>query len=101
MVALLAVWHNHRIAERGLHRGHSPPHAQWHDAAEPRLATGFGLSPSGASLVAWVRGPTAVTTSGGCLAGKLSSPFEPCLELIVPISHTLLSWKSICGSQYP
>jgi hypothetical protein len=24
MVALLAVWHNHRIAERGLHRGHSP-----------------------------------------------------------------------------
>ena len=24
MVALLAVWHNHRIAERGLHRGQSP-----------------------------------------------------------------------------
>jgi hypothetical protein len=24
MVALLAVWHNHRIAQRGLHRGHSP-----------------------------------------------------------------------------
>jgi hypothetical protein len=24
MVALLAVWHNHRVAERGLHRGQSP-----------------------------------------------------------------------------
>jgi len=24
MVAVLAVWHNHRIAERGLHRGESP-----------------------------------------------------------------------------
>ena len=24
MVAVLAVWHNHRIAERGLHRGQSP-----------------------------------------------------------------------------
>jgi len=24
MVALLAVWHNHRLAERGLHRGQSP-----------------------------------------------------------------------------
>lgn len=24
MVALLAVWHNHRIAQRGLHRGQSP-----------------------------------------------------------------------------
>jgi hypothetical protein len=24
MLALLAVWHNHRIAERGLHRGQSP-----------------------------------------------------------------------------
>ena len=24
MVALLAVWHNHRIAKRGLHRGQSP-----------------------------------------------------------------------------
>lgn len=24
LVALLAVWHNHRIAERGLHRGQSP-----------------------------------------------------------------------------
>ena len=24
MVALLAVWHNHRVAQRGLHQGHSP-----------------------------------------------------------------------------
>ena len=24
MVALLAVWHNHQIAQRGLHQGHSP-----------------------------------------------------------------------------
>jgi hypothetical protein len=24
MLALLAVWHNHRIAERGLHQGQSP-----------------------------------------------------------------------------
>jgi hypothetical protein len=24
ILALLAVWHNHRIAQRGLHQGHSP-----------------------------------------------------------------------------
>ncbi len=24
MLAVLAIWHNHRIAERGLHRGQSP-----------------------------------------------------------------------------
>ncbi len=24
MLALLAVWHNHRVAQRGLHQGHSP-----------------------------------------------------------------------------
>ena len=24
MLALVALWHNHRIAERGLHQGHSP-----------------------------------------------------------------------------
>jgi hypothetical protein len=52
MLALLAVWHNHRIAERGLHRGQSPlmrsgMSQQSHDWLEA-----LGYPPQGAAACA-------------------------------------------------
>jgi hypothetical protein len=31
MLTLLAVWHNHRLFTRGIHKGKSPPAPQWND----------------------------------------------------------------------
>ena len=45
MVALLAVWHNHRIAERGLHRGHSPLMRSGMAQASPDWLVALGYPP--------------------------------------------------------
>lgn len=47
MVALLAVWHNHRIAERGLHRGHSPLMRSGMTQASPDWLVALGYPPDG------------------------------------------------------
>jgi hypothetical protein len=45
MVALLAVWHNHRIAERGLHRGQSPLMRSGMTQASPDWLVALGYPP--------------------------------------------------------
>jgi hypothetical protein len=47
MVALLAVWHNHRIAERGLHRGQSPLMRSGMTQASPDWLVALGYPPHG------------------------------------------------------
>ncbi len=47
MVALLAVWHNHRIAERGLHRGQSPLMRSRMTQASPDWLVALGYPPHG------------------------------------------------------
>src|SRR5258708_6470169 len=47
MVALLAVWHNHRIAERGLHRGQSPLMRSGMTQASPDWLVALGYPPYG------------------------------------------------------
>jgi hypothetical protein len=47
MVALLAVWHNHRIAQRGLHRGQSPLMRSRMTQASPDWLVALGYPPHG------------------------------------------------------
>ncbi len=47
MVALLAVWHNHRITERGLHRGQSPLMRSGMTQASPDWLVALGYPPHG------------------------------------------------------
>jgi hypothetical protein len=47
MVARLAVWHNHRIAERGLHRGQSPLMRSGMTQASPDWLVALGYPPHG------------------------------------------------------
>ena len=47
MVALLAVWHNHRIAERGLHRGQSPLMRSGMTQDSPDWLVALGYPPYG------------------------------------------------------
>src|SRR5205085_10938482 len=47
MVALLAVWHNHRIAERGLHRGQSPLMRSGMTQASSDWLVALGYPPGG------------------------------------------------------
>ena len=47
MVALLAVWHNHRIAERGLHRGQSPLMRSGMTQTSPDWLVALGYPPDG------------------------------------------------------
>ncbi len=47
MVALLAVWHNHRIAARGLHRGQSPLMRSGMTQASPDWLVALGYPPHG------------------------------------------------------
>lgn len=47
MVALLAVWHNHRIAQRGLHRGHSPLMRSGMTQTSPDWLVALGYPPHG------------------------------------------------------
>src|SRR3989442_851049 len=47
MLALLAVWHNHRIAERGLHRGQSPLMRSGMTQASPDWLVALGYPPHG------------------------------------------------------
>ena len=49
MVALLAVWHNHRIAERGLHRGQSPLMRSGMTQVSPDWLVALGYSPDGSA----------------------------------------------------
>jgi hypothetical protein len=47
MVVLLAVWHNHRIAERGLHCGQSPLMRSGMTPASPDWLIALGYPPHG------------------------------------------------------
>ncbi len=51
MVALLAVWHNHRIAERGLHRGHSPLMRSGMTQVSPDWLVALDYPPHGVACV--------------------------------------------------
>jgi hypothetical protein len=48
MLALLAVWHNHRVFSRGVHKGHSPLHlsGMLEAPTDWLLALGYGLAPA-------------------------------------------------------
>ncbi len=47
MLALLAVWHNHCVAERGLHRGQSPLMRSGMIQASPDWLVALGYPPHG------------------------------------------------------
>ena len=49
MVARFPVWHNHRIAERGLHRGQSPLMRSGMTQASPDWLVALGYPPHGAT----------------------------------------------------
>ena len=53
-LAILAVWHNHRVAPRGLHKGQSPLMRAGLTKGAYRLVGRFGLSASRLSI-SWAR----------------------------------------------
>ena len=62
MLALLAVWHNHRVFSRGVHKGKNPLHLSGMADAPTDWLTALGYPPTEAALRA------ATTTPGVALA---------------------------------